>query len=79
LAGGKRIGGGDGSRNHRIEHDVGGKVSPHIINYPVAGGIVRLVHREKNPVQSEPLVYRHDVLDASQDLWRRLECERLAL
>jgi hypothetical protein len=72
LARGERIGGGYRARDDDVENDIGGKVFPHVIHYPVASRIVLLVHGEENPIQREALIYGNDVLDRPQDLWRRL-------
>src|SRR3954469_16834214 len=73
------VGGCHRARYHNVEDNVGGKVSSHVFNYPVAGRIVLLVHCEQNAIERQPLIDANDVLDHSQHLWRGLQCERLAL
>jgi hypothetical protein len=68
-----------GTWNHDIEHHTRWKMGAHVLRHPLTRRIIALVHREEDPVERELLVGCHDVLNAPQDLRRRLEREWLAL
>ena len=52
---------------------------PHVVGDAHAGRVGRIVHREHEAIEREIVVELDHVLNAAENLWRRLEGERLAL